>query len=222
MDPKQAYAHLSTFMTESRDEQFRRVAENRTRYIKVVVENLYQPHNASAVLRSCDCFGVQDIHVIENGNDWELNEGVAMGASKWLHVHQHNELEENTSACVTQLKSEGYKIVATTPHTNDYDLKSLPMDQPIAVVFGTEVDGISDIVRSEADYFLRIPMYGFTESFNISVAAALSLYELTDRMRKEVRDWQLSDPERDALLLEWARKSVRNGDHILERYLTGE
>lgn len=222
MDKKQAYAHLAGYMTEARDEQFRRVASQRTRYIKVVVENLYQPHNASAVLRSCDCFGVQDIHVIENGNAWELNEGVAMGASKWLHVHRHNELAENTGPCLAQLKSEGYRIVATTPHTDDYDLKSLPLDAPLAVVFGTEVDGISDLVKDEADYFLRIPMYGFTESFNISVAAALTLYELTDRMRKEVKDWPLSDSEREALLLEWASKSVRDGEVILQRYLAGE
>jgi tRNA (guanosine-2'-O-)-methyltransferase len=205
-------------MTEERALLFNRIVAERTRYLTVVVEDIYQPHNASAVLRSCDCFGVQDIHVIENDNKFELSEGVTMGSDKWLTVSRHRTKPNNTADCLTALKDAGYAIVATTPHEDDYVLKSLPLDRKCALVFGTEMRGISDVVREHADHYLRIPMYGFTESFNISVAAALTLYELTDRLRTERNDWQLSSVEQDRILLEWALKSIRESEKVLQRY----
>lgn len=219
MDHKQLYQYLAQYMTEERDQLFQRVVEDRTRKITVVVEDVYQPHNASAVLRSCDCFGVQDVHIIENENTWEVSEGVSLGAYKWLDVHRYNAEENNTLACLKQLKSQGYRIVATTPHLNNYMPDTLPLDGKTALVFGSEVLGISDLVRQEADAYLRIPMYGFTESFNISVAAALSLFALTERMRKTTTDWKLSDNEKIELLVQWAKRSIRDGEVILQRYL---
>lgn len=219
MDHKQAYNYLTRFMTDDRDQLFKRVIEERTRKISVVIEDVYQPHNASAVLRSCDCFGVQDVHIIENQNTWEVSEGVSLGAYKWLDVHRYNEQENNTLACLKHLKNQGYQIVATTPHQNDFAPETLPLDGKIALVFGAEVRGISDIVREEADAYLRLPMYGFTESFNISVAAALSLYALTERMRNEANDWKLNETEKDHVLLQWAKRSIRDGEVILQRYL---
>lgn len=219
MNRTELYDYLKGYMTEERDALFQRVVAERTRKITVVVEDVYQPHNASAVLRSCDCFGVQDAHIIENENKWEVSEGVAMGSSKWLSVTRYNALPHNTNACLSELKERGYRIVATTPHRDDYVLKDLPLDGKIALVFGTEVSGISDEVRALADDYVRIPMYGFTESFNISVAAALSLYELTDRMRRTFNDWCLSEQERQELLIEWATRSIRDGERILRNYL---
>ncbi len=221
MNLTEAYDYLKDYMTEERAALFDQVIAERTRKLTVVVEDVYQPHNASAVLRSCDCFGVQDVHIIENDNKWEVSEGVALGSSKWLSVHRHNALENNTVACLTRLKNEGYRIVATTPHRDDYVLKDLPLEGKVALVFGSEVRGISDDVRVLADDFVRIPMYGFTESFNISVAAALSLYELTDRIRRSFDDWRLSEHERQELLIEWATRSIRDGDRILRNYLDG-
>lgn len=218
MNSKAAYDYLKGYMTAERAELFERVAANRTRYLSVVVEDVYQPHNASAVLRSCDCFGVQDVHIIENDNKWELSEGVTMGSDKWLTLTRHNAKANNTADCLTKLKEQGYAIVATTPHEDDYVLKTLPLDRKCALVFGTEMRGISETVREHADYFLRIPMYGFTESFNISVAAALTLYELSDRLRRERNDWTLSPDEHEALLVEWAVKSIREGNQVLQRY----
>lgn len=219
MNNSNAYAYLKHYMTEERDALFNRVVGERTKKLTVVVEDIYQPHNASAVLRSCDCFGVQEVHIIENDNKWELSEGVSLGSDKWVTVHRHNTLQNNTASCLMALKEQGYAIVATTPHRDDYVLKTLPLDRKVALVFGTEVRGISDTVREHADYYLRIPMYGFTESFNISVAAALTLYELTDRMRRESTDWRLDQAERDELLLSWAVKSIREGENMLQRYL---
>lgn len=221
MNASEIYDYLKGYMTHERDTLFNQIVVERTRKITVVVEDVYQPHNASAVLRSCDCFGIQDVHIIENENKWEVSEGVAMGSSKWLSVSRYNTLENNTYDCLSQLKGQGYRIVATTPHHDDYVLKNLPIDGKVALVFGTEVSGISDRVREVADDYVRIPMYGFTESFNISVAAALALYELTDRMRNECDDWQLSEQERQDLLIEWATRSIRDGDRILRNYLNG-
>lgn len=218
MNPQKGYSILREFMTEDRDKLFRQIVAERTRYLTVVVEDLYQPHNASAVLRSCDCFGVQDAHIIENDNDWVVNEGVSMGAAKWLNVHRHNEEKNNTLSCIRQLKEEGYCIVATTPHKDDFTLSELPLDRKTALVFGTELEGISDLVFEHADRFVQIPMHGFTESFNISVAAALCLYELSTRMREEVNGWQLSAADQEELLFEWAQKSVRDSHAILDRH----
>jgi tRNA (guanosine-2'-O-)-methyltransferase len=218
MNPQKGYSILREFMTEDRDVLFRQVAAARTRYLTVVVEDLYQPHNASAVLRSCDCFGVQDAHIIENENEWVVNEGVSMGAAKWLTVNRYNEQKNNTLDCIQHLKQQGYCIAATTPHKDDFTLSELPLDRPTALVFGAELRGISDLVMEHADRFVQIPMHGFTESFNISVAAALCLYELSTRIRTEVADWQLSEAEQEALLFEWAQKSVRDSHAILDRY----
>lgn len=217
MDPIKGYTCLREFMTDERDRLFKSIAADRTRFLSVVIEDIYQPHNASAVLRSCDCFGVQDVHIIENENEWSINEGVAMGAGKWLTVEQHNMQEHNTRPALLNLKEQGYQIVATTPHRDDHTIADLPLDRPVALVFGAEVRGVSDTVFEMADRFVRIPMHGFTESFNISVAAALCLYELGRRIRSEVKDWQLSKEEQNILLFEWARKSVRESDAILER-----
>ena len=212
------YNYLKEYMTEERAALFDKVASERTRHVTCVVENIYQPHNASAVLRSCDCFGVQDVHIIENDNDWEVNKGVSLGASKWLTINRYNEGASNTRSCLQSLKKKGYKIAATTPHKDDYTISDLPLDEPVALVFGTEVSGITQDVMDEADLFVWIPMYGFTESFNISVAAALSLYELTKRLREENIDWPLSVDAQNELKLSWAKQSIRESEKIIERF----
>ena len=196
--------YLFEFISENKKGLFESIIENRTRHITVVLENIYQPHNASAVLRSCDLFGVQDVHIIENSNEYTLSKEVAMGSSKWLTMRKHNEEEENTLACYDALRKKGYRIVATTPHTKDVMLDELPLDQKTALVFGTELTGLSDIAMENADAYVKIPMYGFTESFNISVSAALSLYQLTENLRKSDINWQLSEEEKIDIQIAWA------------------
>lgn len=213
-------AHLSQFTTPERVEMFRKVLDDRTRYATVVIEDLFQPHNYSAVLRSCDCFGLQDVHIIENYNEYAESQDVAAGASKWLNVHRHNdEGKQNTVKALKSLKSEGYRIVATTPHTNDVSLNDFDVNKgKFALVFGNEKMGISDEVRAEADEFLRIPMYGFTESFNISVSAALCLQYAANALRQEEVLWQLSSDEKEEITLEWLRRSIKNVEMIERRY----
>jgi len=213
-------AFLEGFITDKRKELIQDNVANRTRYVTIVLENIFQPQNASAVMRSCDCFGVQDLHVIENSNEYNLNPDVVMGSSKWVDLHRYNEKQNNTLDAIHKLKADGYRIVATTPHTNDVLLPDFDLSKgKAAFVFGTELTGVSDVVLENADEFVKIPMYGFTESFNISVSAALVLNHLANDLRRKNINWELTELERLELQLEWLKKSVRTGDKMLENYL---
>jgi len=204
---------------EKRTDLMDRILNDRTRYITVALENIYQPHNASAVLRSCDCFGVQDVHIIENSYQYELNPHVSLGAAQWLNLHRHNTLENNTSDCLINLKNEGYRIVATTPDPSavsihDFDVKK----GKFAILFGTEKFGLTPEAFAMADEFIRIPMYGFTESFNISVSVSLCLFHFTERIRAEKADWQLSIEEQTDIYLQWYRNTTTNSEMIERKF----
>lgn len=200
---------LSQFITDERRQRFEEVLDLRTRHLTVVLEDIFQPHNASAVLRTCDLRGVQDIHIIENHNHYDVNPEVVMGSTKWLSLYHYDESEFNTPLAFERLRSEGYKIVATCPHRDDYIPETLPLDQPVALVFGTEKEGLSDYAVENADMHVCIPMFGFTESYNISVSAALLLYTLTNRLHASADiDWHLTEAERNAVRLLWTRRSL--------------
>ncbi len=206
----------SEYLTDRRKARFDEVIKYRTRHITVVLEDVFQSHNASAVLRSCDLTGIQDVHAIENRNEYDVNTEIDMGSSKWLNLYRYNGKEHNTIDAYEKLRSKGYRIVATTPHKNDYTPDTLPIEGKFALIFGTELTGLTDIAIENADEYLRIPMYGFTESYNISVSAALALYTLSERLRKSDINWQLTEEEKEDILLEWSRRSVRQQE-ILER-----
>jgi len=218
-ESQEYYEFLGQFVTEERLALFDEVLAQRTRHITVAIEDIYQPHNASAVLRSCDCFGIQDVHIIENRNKYNINPKVALGSGKWITMHKHNELENNSVACVNDLKKRGYKVLATTPHTDDIFLDDIDINQPVALVFGNEKEGISDEVRSVADGFVRIPMYGFTESFNISVSAAVCLNVLANKIRKTDLDWGLSESEQLELKLKWLKKHLGSQEAYEKEFL---
>ena len=143
-----------------------------------------------------------------------------MGSSKWLNMYKYNSAEDNTIDCFNQLREKGYKIVATTPHEKDVMLDELPLDQKTALVFGTELNGLSDVALENADAYVKIPMYGFTESFNISVSAALSMFHLSEKIRKSDIDWQLSEEEMVDIHLDWAKAVIKKSDLIVQDYLT--
>lgn len=199
---------LTSFVTESRMETLHKVLENRTRHLTVVLENMYQTHNSSACLRSCDCFGLQDAHIIENDYEFKLNRKIAVGSARWLSLHRYRDAEQNTLECYQKLREAGYRIIATAAEANDCPLPELDLHPKTAIVFGSERHGLSPIAKSEADGFVRIPMYGFTESYNVSVACALVLSELTRRLRDSDIDWHLKESEKNELLRDWIRKSV--------------
>ena len=206
--------YLTQFISDTRRAKFDDVLNYRTRHITIVLEDLYQPHNASAVLRSCDIFGIQDIHIIENKNAYTVNKDIAMGAPKWLNLYKYRNEENNTLTCIKKLKAQGYRIVATTPHENDCTIEQLSIDKPMALFFGTELTGISETVREYANEYVKIPMYGFTESFNISVSAALCLHTLTSKLHKSSVNWHLREEEKNELTLHWLRKSIHKVELI--------
>lgn len=201
---------LTPFITDERRQRFEEILDFRTRHITVVLEDIFQPHNASAVLRTCDLRGIQDVHIVENNNHYDVNPDVVLGSTKWLNLNYYESNAFNTPEAYERLHEQGYKIVATCPHRDDFTPETLPLDQPIALVFGTEKLGLSDYAVEHADMHVRIPMYGFTESYNISVSAALLLYSLTNRLHASTDiDWHLTEEERDALRLVWTRRSLQ-------------
>ena len=220
MNKKEILAELQRFLSPERIQRFEGVLANRTKHFTVAVENIFQSHNASAVMRSCDCFGVQDLHVIANHNQYELSKDVAMGAEKWVDMYSYYKKENNTQDCIDELKSQGFQIVATTPHTNDVLLPDFDVTKKSAFFFGTEISGLSDIVLDQADAFVRIPMYGFTESYNISVSAALVLHDVVNRLKKSEVDWALSDEELMDKRIDWAVKSLKSGPQVLAQLLS--
>jgi tRNA (guanosine-2'-O-)-methyltransferase len=221
MKSKDAFIQfLVSFTTKARFEQLQQVLNQRTRYLTVVLEDIYQSQNASAVLRTCDCVGIQDVHIIENENDYQINPDVVRGASKWLTINRYDSSKNNTLSALQALKNQGYRIVATSPHANDTSLPDFDLSKgKAAIVFGTERTGISDIVREQADEFVKIPMVGFTESFNISVSAALVLYQLTQKLRLSDLAWQLPVPESADLLIEWLKLSIKKSELLEKRFL---
>ncbi len=209
--------HLQQMISEERWVKFQQIISQRTRYITVVLEDIFQQHNASAVIRTCELMGIQDLHIIENRNPYEVNRDIVVGSDKWINMHNYNRHDHNTLNCFKQLIRKGYRIVATSPHKNDALITELPLNQKTAIVLGNEGDGLSETALQHADAFVKIPMYGFTESFNISVSAAICLYELTGKMRKEVPGWQLTADEKNTLLLDYALKTIKNPKTFMRR-----
>jgi tRNA (guanosine-2'-O-)-methyltransferase len=183
-----------------------------------VLEDIFQQHNASAVVRSAECFGIQDLHIVQDRFSFSVNTGVAMGSSKWISMYRYG----NTPDAFKALKEQGYRIVATTPHTNACTLQDLPIDQKFALVFGTENVGLSSYAMEHADEYVKIPMYGFTESFNVSVSAALSLYHTTTALRKSDIAWQLSADQELEVRLFWLRKAIRGVQQFERMFFEGK
>ena len=215
MVDKNLVEHLETYLTENRIERFKKVLENRTKHFTVATEDVYQLHNTSAVMRSCDVFGIQELHVIEERNVKRIDREIAMGAQKWVDLVRHH----STKKAIQSIKKQGYQIVATTPHEQDCNLADFDFTKKSCFFFGRETQGLSDEVLKQADCFLKIPMVGFTESLNISVSAAIILQDVTQRLRTSDLQWQLTDTEKLQKRFDWCKKTIKSFDKILERYL---
>ena len=210
--------YLEGFVTEKRKNTFKNILLNRTRHFTVVLEDIFQQHNSSAVIRSCDVFGIQDIHIIENKYHSKVSRHVAKGSQKWLNLNNYKEDKNNTKDCLTRLKNEGYQIIATSPHNNTCTLHDLDISKKSAFIFGVEKSGVSEEVLINSDEILTIPMVGFTESLNISVAAAIILENLTNKLRNSNYQWRLSEKEQEIIYANWLEKSIKNVDEIKNRF----
>ena len=208
-------AYLEEFITPNRKEGFLKVLQNRTKHFTVALEDVYQLHNTSAVMRSCEVFGIQELNVVEQRFGKKIDKEIAMGAEKWVDIHRFATNQD----CIDNLKAKGYQIIATTPHENDCMLKDFDITKPSAIFFGTERLGLSEEVLQQADGFLKIPMVGFTESLNISVSAAIILQHISTRLRHSDINWKLSEAELLKKRIDWTRKSIKDIDFITKKYL---
>lgn len=208
-------AYLEGFLTESRKEKFLKILEQRTNHFTIALEDVYQLHNTSAVMRSCEVFGIQNLHVVEEKYGKKIDKEIAMGAQKWVDVNRYN----SNTECLKTLKEKGYQIIATTPHDDSCLLHEFDITKRSALFFGTERGGLSEEVMEEADGFLKIPMVGFTESLNISVSAAIVIQDITSRLRQSDVDWKLTEDEILSRRLAWAKNSIRDIKRIEQRYM---
>lgn len=206
--------HLEMYLTDRRKEKFSKVLSQRTKHFTVATEDVYQLHNTSAVIRSCDVFGVQEVSIVEEQNSKSIDNEIAMGAQKWVDLNRYNSVVD----CISDLKQNGYQIVATTPHTNDCELHDFDATKKSCFFFGRETEGLSKEVMDAADCYLKIPMVGFTESLNISVSAAIVLQHVTTKLKKTNVSWQLSEEEQLEKRIDWCKKTIKSYDEIVERF----
>ena len=221
MFEKELIEYLEDFVSVRRIKLFDKVLSNRTKYITVVLEDIFQPHNASAVLRTCECFGVQEINIIENKNEYNVNPDVALGSDKWLTINKFNKSDNNTPEAYKYLRGKGYRIIATSPHKGDeLNLETFDIEKgKLALVFGTEMHGLSKQALEQADEYLKISMLGFTESFNISVSAAIILHQLIKKLHESNITWQLSEEEKISIKLDWLRKTIKKPELLEQKFL---
>lgn len=212
--------HLSQFITSERLDLFQEKLKERSNRVTLVLEDVFQSRNISAAMRSADCFGIQNIHIIENKNNFSKDETVSLGAGKWINIIRYNSEENNTLNCLKKLKEEGYQIIATSPHNTDISLEEVDVkNNKIAILLGTELSGLSEEALTFADKRMKINMYGFTESLNISVSAAICCQSVSSKMREESTNWEVTEEEKTDILLNWIRNSIKSGKQIEQKFL---
>ena len=210
----QLLKYLQNHITDRRQELFKEVLARRTRHFTVVTEDVYQLHNTSAVMRTCDVFGIQDLHVVEEKLGKRVDREIAMGAQKWVSLNRYDSIE----TCMDSLKQQDYQLIATTPHNESTLLHEFDVTKKSAFFFGKEREGLSDTVLNNADGYLKIPMYGFTESLNISVSAAIILQDVVTRLKQSDIDWKLSEEEKHEIELMWTKNTLKSSEKIIKRY----
>jgi len=212
--------YLSGFINEPRRQRLQQALRERTRHITVVLEDVYQPQNASAVVRTCECLGLQELHVIENRHEYRLNPAVVQGASKWIDLIRHNRPgQDNARACIETLKQRGYRIIAMHPTSGAATLEQLDTGDKLALCFGSEEPGLSATLHTLADVTVSIPIHGFTQSYNLSVSAGISLYTLVTALKASTAHWQLDAEDATDLYIKWLAQSTPAGERLLEDYL---
>ncbi|GAA3568031.1 RNA methyltransferase [Snuella lapsa] len=206
--------YLEGYLTGNRKARFESVLSQRTKHFTVATEDVYQLHNTSAVIRSCDVFGIQEANIIEERNTKRIDREIAMGAQKWVDLNRYTSVKD----CIVDLKQKGYQVVATTPHTDDCLLHEFDIRKKSCFFFGRETEGVSQEVLDAADCYLKIPMVGFTESLNISVSAAIILQHVTTKLRQTDIAWQLTETEQLEKRLDWCKKTIKRYDDIIARF----
>lgn len=208
---KELITYLEMFISDNRRQKLDSVLNTRTKHVTVLVEELFHQHNASAIARTAECFGLQDLHLVKTKGRSKLAKGMTQGSSKWISFHRHPDV----TTAINTLKEQGYRIIAATPHPSACTLPNLPINKKMALVFGSELEGLSPAVHQLADEFVTVPMHGFTQSFNVSVCAAICLHEIIAKLHASPIDWRLSETEALDLRLNWLKRMVRHS-HLIK------
>ncbi len=212
MKKKKLINYFNEFISEDRKKLLSKKLSNRTKHVTIVLEDVYQSRNISACIRSADCFGVQDIHVIENRNQYEHDSEVSLGSEKWITLNRYNSEKNNTRNTIEILKRKDYQIIATTPHT-EHTIEDIDTNRKTALLFGSENDGLSDEAIKLSDMQIKIPTIGFAESLNISVSVAIFLHFITSKIKYK-KIWKMNQEEYEEVLLQWLRNSIKSADKI--------
>jgi tRNA (guanosine-2'-O-)-methyltransferase len=211
---------FGSFLSDERKASVEHVLSHRTKHIRVAVEDLIDSHNVSAIIRTGECMGIQDFHVIDNEQNFHIGKGVSKGASKWIDIHRHNESDvDNSLEAIKNLKEAGYQLLVTSLASRATALNAVDISRPFVVVLGNETRGTSEIMKEHADQLISVPMYGFTESYNVSVSAGIILHQLTERIHKEVENWQLTEKEKIDYKFQWYKKCMARPDYYQNYYL---
>lgn len=216
MTDKEAIAALRAHVLPPRWVRLSEAAYRRTRWVTVAFDSLTHAHNVNAVLRTCECLGVQDVHMVTGGSPLAEFVGISRGALDWLCVHEYATLSEELSA----LRAMGYRLVGTTPRQSGGSVAVADFDPslaPFVLFLGQEKHGLAMEVAEAMETGVYVPMVGLTESLNVSVAAGMLLQSLMERMAREHFPYQVPEEEGDAILLTWLRRTVRSADLILDR-----
>ena len=212
---QETFDYLKQFLTDERLSKIEHFSQESSDFVLPVMEDVYQFRNAAAIVRSVEACGFHHVVALEEENVFNPNLKVTKGAETWVQV----EKMPNNLDSLKEIKNRGYKILAVSPENNATMLPDYEVKEPIALVFGTELEGVSDEILDFADETLAIPMYGFTKSFNVSVAAAICMYELKQKLMKSGIDYKLSKEKLLEMKIRWTVNSIRSGEELLERFL---
>ncbi|MGB0403447.1 MAG: TrmH family RNA methyltransferase [Salibacteraceae bacterium] len=209
---------VGEFITDDRNTIYDDILEYRTRHFTIALEDIYQEHNAGALARTAECYGIQDVHIMKNHNEFKIARGMAKGARSWLDFHKYDG-ENNIAECLSACREKGYQIVATTPHKKAFPLQEFDITKKSAFFFGTEKNGLHQTILEQADEFIYVPIYGVTESYNVSISSAIILHELCNKLHKSDLDWKLSEDEQVTKKLEWAYETLKKSNVLYRTML---
>jgi tRNA (guanosine-2'-O-)-methyltransferase len=213
------YLYLKEYLTAERLKLIEDTSAQRTRHISFGLEDVYQEHNAGALVRTCECFGIQDLYVIENHHEFRASPNISRGSYKWINSIYFRRSEDPIQDCIANIKSKGYRLAATTPGRNSVPLEELNLETPTLFFFGKEKHGLDQQIIDAADVQTHIPMSGVTESLNVSVAAGVTAHHITSRLKSSDIPWQLSEEDLLDLRIEWTLHSIRSPKMLLRNYL---
>ncbi|MBT3476226.1 RNA methyltransferase [bacterium] len=208
---------LAPLLTSGRKKRIDEVLSKRTKGICVLLEDIYQGHNISAVLRTCDNLGIQNIYIIQDSNKITLSKGISLGSEKWVTMEIKTK-NLSKKEYIKSLKKLGFKIIATVPPSKNksISLEKFKIKKKMIVAFGNEEKGLSKDILEESDSLISISMDGFNESYNISVSCAIVMNQLISEAKKSNKLTYLSNNERKKLRFDWYLKSLKNSSKVIK------